>query len=140
MTWSNGVSQFLSLKHSLYLKAEDLIGLFISYVGYFNKYKGSIYGLTGTLGTKTHTDFLNEFYGVDFVYIPEFKKNKKVIFPEIITYSREEWMSNIIDIAFKRADIDSRAVLIITKTIKEADEVYAELLRNNYSNEKLIMK
>ncbi len=48
---SKGMHQFLSLKHNLRLNSESLTSCFISNMSYVKKYKGTIYGVTGTLGS-----------------------------------------------------------------------------------------
>lgn len=130
MQWTNGLYQFLSLKENTRLTSEDLVGVFKSYVGYFNKFIGNIYGFTGTLGTKTHTDFLSKFYGVDTAIIPTFKPKKLVVFPEVIVDNKELWQAGIINVIKARAIDDDRAVLVIMYTIEDVDELY-NLLKDN---------
>jgi preprotein translocase subunit SecA len=77
LTWQNGVSQFLQMNHGLKVTSEGLTSIFQSYVSYFLKYKGSIYGLTGTLGTSKHQEFLHHIYDVDFAFIPNFQVGVK---------------------------------------------------------------
>jgi hypothetical protein len=62
LIWSNGLHQYLELKHSLYIKTESLTNVFRSYVGYFLKYEGNIYGLTGTLGVSFNNFSLNNIF------------------------------------------------------------------------------
>jgi hypothetical protein len=127
MQWSNGLHQFLSLEERTFLSSENLVGLFMTYVAYISKFKGNIYGLTGTLGIKTHTDFLSQFYNVEFVTVPTFKEKKLVIYPEIIVNTQEEWSSLIVENTKARAIKDSRPVLVIMKTIKQVEELYKVL-------------
>lgn len=51
MQWTNGLHQFLQLKHSLRLSPVSLKAVFMSNIGFFNRHKGALYGLTGTLGS-----------------------------------------------------------------------------------------
>jgi preprotein translocase subunit SecA len=57
LQWSNGLHQFLEIKHSLTLVPENVISIFMSYAAFFAKYKGSIFGVTGTLGNEHHHKF-----------------------------------------------------------------------------------
>ena len=146
--WSNAFDQFLSLKHNLIVSEESLLSEFQSYLRYFQNYSGKLYGLTGTLGEKVHQDFLKEYYDVDFVHIPSFKPNKRVIFPEIFQNNAEDWMDSIIGETFKRGigkasekEIihgNHRPVLIIAKTIRLVEQIKKSLLNANYPEELLV--
>ncbi len=48
---SKGMHQFLCLKHNIRLNFESLTSCFISNISYVKKYKKTIYGVTGTLGS-----------------------------------------------------------------------------------------
>jgi preprotein translocase subunit SecA/LysM repeat protein len=128
LNWGDGLSQFLQIKHGLRLTPETLISIFQSYVSYFLKYKGNIYGLTGTLGTDSHKEFLHKIYGVDFVEIPNFQHKKQSIFPErIIINDQDKWLSNIAEIVQHKATSDRRAVLVVAKNIEQM-QLIAEFL------------
>jgi hypothetical protein len=53
MVWSDGLSQFLQIKHGLKLQPEDLTTTFLSHYSFFKRYitdkEYNIYGVTGTL-------------------------------------------------------------------------------------------
>jgi len=65
MSWSDGLHQFLQLKHTLKMSPISLKAIFMSNIGYFNQYKGKLYGLTGTLGSKAECQLLNTVFGVN---------------------------------------------------------------------------
>lgn len=71
---SNGIHQFLQLKHKLFLTYENLTSSFISNASYISKYKGKIFGLTGTLGSEAERSLLSYIYGVDFFSVPTYKE------------------------------------------------------------------
>jgi preprotein translocase subunit SecA len=48
--WSNGLHEFVEVKHKIKPKDESLTAASMSHPAFFNEYK-LIYGLTGTIGT-----------------------------------------------------------------------------------------
>ncbi|CAF3462152.1 unnamed protein product [Rotaria socialis] len=123
MHWSNGLHQFLQIKHGARISAESLSTNFISNVTYFKRYKQNIYGLTGTLGSIAARQLLSKIYSVDCVSIPSFKqKQYKELTPIIVNNQADEWYSSIVESCMNKLKND-RGVLIITKYIKEVDEI-----------------
>ena len=72
-----GLHQFLELKESLNLTAENLNSCYMSNLTFFKKYNtnksNNIYGLTGTVGSKETQLALKEIYKMNFVLIPTYK-------------------------------------------------------------------
>ena len=64
MTWSDGLHQFLQLKHTLKLSPISLKAIFMSNICYFNQYKGKLLGLTGTLGSESESQLLQQVFNV----------------------------------------------------------------------------
>lgn len=62
--WSNGLHQFVQLKHNLHLTTETLTTCFISNVGYIKLYKNNMFGMTGTLGSINEQKMLSKAYKV----------------------------------------------------------------------------
>ena len=65
--WSDGLHQFLQLKHNLALTMESMTTNFMSNIGYFQRNKSKLFGLTGTLGSQKARKTLSELYDVDYV-------------------------------------------------------------------------
>jgi hypothetical protein len=116
LKWADGLHQFLEINHSVTLHSETLISIFMSYVGYILQYKGSIYGLTGTLGSEAHRKFLKHQYGVSSVLIPTFTHKDLVEMPTIIASSQEEWKEDVLH-AIARKVSPYRAGLVVFETI-----------------------
>ena len=126
MQWSDGVHQFLQIKHSFPLKAENVMTRFLSNMAFFRNYQGGMYGMTGTLGAEDERQFINEMYGVDFLRVPTYRPKRFLEVPPIVVDGKEEWKNAIwlvIDKEFNR----DRAVLVVVETIKEVDEIEAHL-------------
>ena len=76
--WSDGLLQFLQIKEGLRIRAEQVATNFISTVGYFKRYQGRLYGVTGTLGNPETRKFLSKVYETDMVVVPPYKKRQIV--------------------------------------------------------------
>ncbi|CAF3447271.1 unnamed protein product, partial [Rotaria sp. Silwood2] len=70
--WSNGVHQFLQLKHMRRLTPESLKAVFISNMSFFKRYKNYIIGLTGSLGSFDEQLLLDKVYQLQFFELPRF--------------------------------------------------------------------
>ena len=86
LQWSDGLHQFIQLKHGLTVKSEHVVNVYMSYVGFFKKYEGSIYGVTGTLGENSHQKFLKETYKVELSHVPKFIHKDLTEYRPIIAY------------------------------------------------------
>lgn len=122
--WSNGLHQFVQLKHNLYLTSESLTSSFISNIGYIRKYK-KIFGLTGTLGSMAERDLLSTAYNVNFAKIPTYKTKK---FEEInlLTVNDFDLSAQVAVEAVEKCE-EGRAVLIICETIDDLNNINKEL-------------
>ena len=129
MHWSNGLHQFLQIKHGAKINPESFSTNFISNVTYFKRYGHNIYGLTGTLGCNEEKGLLEKTYGLDSIIIPPFKVKRYKELTSIITYDKESWHENIIKTSLNKLE-NQRAILIITKYIKDAEELY-----NKFTND-----
>jgi preprotein translocase subunit SecA len=138
LLWSNGLHQFLQIKHGLKLNAESIVSCFISNVAYLKKYEGNIYGVTGTLGRNPEKSILAETYNVDFVSIPTFKPKQFLELSAVIANSSPEWMQSIVASAVTEASL-GRAVLIVAETIAKAKEIEKELLAAGLSGKNIKM-
>ncbi|WHA05384.1 hypothetical protein N3Z17_02420 [Candidatus Bandiella numerosa] len=127
LTWSDGLHQYVELKHGLNVKAESLTNVFRSYVGYFLKYEGNIYGMTGTLGKEEHHEYLKEVYKVDTKLMPNYIKKNLEKFKPTIVDNTKDWLDEVSNQAIRKAEYSKRGVLIISKTIHDVDRIYKEI-------------
>ncbi|XP_044261236.1 uncharacterized protein LOC123009175 [Tribolium madens] len=109
--WSNGLQQFLQLKHNLHLTCVTLPSIFISNIGYIKNYQ-NIFGVTGTLGSTTEQDLLSTIYNVTFSKIPTYKPKIFEENPPIVT---NDWDIEVTAEIVKKID-ENRAVLAIFET------------------------
>jgi preprotein translocase subunit SecA len=95
--WSEGLQQFIQLKHTNKLNEESLKAIFMSNYIFFMKYQGNIYGMTGTLGASLERELLNNAYGLDFFQLPRFKKELNVRMEPVLVATRAHWLARLKD-------------------------------------------
>ncbi len=120
--WSEGLHQFLQIKHGCKMTMMSLKAVFISNVSFFKKYK-RIFGLTGTIGTDVDRDFLRATYAVELISIPLALPKHFIEEEPKITKARNQWKEAIYNDTIERTDGD-RSVLIICETVNDAEELY----------------
>ena len=139
LTWSDGLHQYIELKHGLNIRTESLTNIFRSYVGYFLKYEGSIYGLTGTLGEEEHHKYLSDVYKVDSKLMPNYVKKNLERFKPIIVGNRVDWEEEVSNQAIRKGEYSKRGFLIICKTINEVNRIY-EVIKSEKAYKGRVMR
>ena len=127
MHWSDGLHQFLQIKHGLQIKPEALSTIFMSNIHFFKRYNDQIYGMTGTLGASEERQLLQAIYGVDFLTVPTFMPKRFIEFPMIVAPANE-WSTYVLSNILRETKA-GRAVLVIAETINETYQI-GELLRS----------
>ena len=93
---SNGIHQFLQIKHSVELTNETLVSCFISNVKYFKMYGNRMVGLTGTIGSENEKQMLSKLYeNIRIAVIPTAAEKRVITYPPIVQNNRESWISYI---------------------------------------------
>uniref|UniRef100_A0AC34FF64 Chloroplast protein-transporting ATPase n=1 Tax=Panagrolaimus sp. ES5 TaxID=591445 RepID=A0AC34FF64_9BILA len=126
MQWSDGLHQFLQMKHGYYLKPEVLATNYMSKLSFFQRYGSNILGLTGTIGGESSRRFLNKVYNVKFADIPPLKKRRHYEMSPILCASNDEWMKEIVVSTIIKLQA-GRAVLIISNYIDHAERIAKSL-------------
>uniref|UniRef100_A0A3P8RPB7 Si:dkey-187j14.7 n=1 Tax=Amphiprion percula TaxID=161767 RepID=A0A3P8RPB7_AMPPE len=155
MQWTDGLHQFLQMKHQGKLSDMTAITNFMSNVGLLQKYGNQIYGMSGTLGQQAETETLQKIYeGIKTCQIPSFKRRKLFEVEGLVVKDEEEWIKKICDAVTAQTSLTPyrgpRAVLVICETIKRAKAVYHALgdkvpnkelyINNNMDNRKIFAK
>jgi hypothetical protein len=132
---SNGLHQFLQLKHNLCLTYESLTSCFVSNIGYVKKYGNKVTGVTGTLGSEAERSLLGAVFQLNFSIIPTYKQKKFKKFPIKVVEDSE--FTNTVAMAIlgetirKENNIQKpRAILVICTSIKEVYEIEQSLIKN----------
>ena len=124
--WTDGIHQFLQIKHGLRLTSEGLTTSFISNLGYFKRYGEKIYGMTGTLGSKNSQNLLTKAYPIDLTFIPTYKEKQFVELEAKIASNEQIWRQEIVESISNQA-LSKRAILVICETISATETVLKEL-------------
>lgn len=121
MTLSDGLQQFLEMKHGYKLSDMTAISNYMSNVGLLQKYRGQLFGISGTLGQQAETETFREVYGIKTCHIPSFKRRKLFEVQGLIVDDEKEWIKSICDAVTAQSQPttyrNQRAVLVICETI-----------------------
>ena len=120
--WSECLHQFLQLKHKCKLSLQSLKAVFISNRSFFSSYE-HLYGLTGTLGSKTERNLLKNIYSVGYVTIPTALKKSFNEYDQVLLDDENDWHQKILHTSIEIAT--SRSVLIICENINEAENLFS---------------
>ena len=127
--WSDGLHQFLQIKHNLKMTSETFTTNFLSNISFINSYK-HVYGLTGTLGSEKAKYVLKDVYKVDLANIPQLRQKQYLELETIIAQDETKWLEEICSTALIETKKD-RGVLIICETIVHANRL-GDLLKIQY--------
>uniref|UniRef100_A0A087X602 Protein translocase subunit SecA n=1 Tax=Poecilia formosa TaxID=48698 RepID=A0A087X602_POEFO len=138
MKWSDGLQQFLEMKHMFKLSDMTTITNYMSNVGLLQKYKNQIYGLSGTLGQKAEIETMRKIYeGTETCQIPSYKRRKLFEVQGVIMKDERRWIEKICEVVVEQSQstthADQRAVLVVCETIKLAntiDQALKEKVKN----------
>ncbi|XP_026011145.1 uncharacterized protein LOC113014069 [Astatotilapia calliptera] len=155
MKWSDGLQQFLEMKHESKLSDMTAITNYMSNVGLLQKYGNQIYGMSGTLGKQVETKTLQKIYdGIKTCQIPSFKRRKLFEVEGVVVSSEEEWVEKICHAVIAQTTRtsyrDPRAALVICETINRANIIHQALgdkvkekslyINNNMDNSSIFSK
>ena len=146
-SWSDGLHQFLQLKHNLKMTCETFTTNFLSNIGFLKGY-ARIFGLTGTLGSEKAKKVLKEVYDVDLINVPQLYEKQYVEYPTIVVEEESKWIQTICSAALVETK-KNRGILIICETIQQANQIGERLkvdcnvklyTMNNMNQEKQVEK
>jgi len=122
--WQNGLHQFLQLKHGLEIEEEDRMPASICHPVYFDG-SGEIYGLTGTVGSRSEREELKTVYQLETFDVPPHKRCiRETLAPVICSdamHSKE--IISKIQSCIERG----RPVLVLLESIKETEDFSQKL-------------
>ena len=127
--WSDGLHQFLQLKHNLKMTCETFTTNFLSNIGFLKGYT-RVFGLTGTLGSEKARSVLKEVYHVDLINVPSLYQKQFIEYPTIVAENENKWIQTICSAALVETK-KNRGILIICETIEQASQI-GERLKAKY--------
>lgn len=119
--YSNGLQQFLQLKHGCRLTPLSLKAVFISNVTFFKKYDHML-GLSGTLGSDQEEDLLRRLYKAKMIRIPTDRPKNFYEERPVIATNQESWRESIFNEIFKKIK-ERRSVLVVMDSIHQVSEM-----------------
>lgn len=119
--WSYGLHEFLELKHGLATGHDNLTSVYYSYYRFFTEYE-TIWGMTGTLGSKASRKFLHEVYKVDSLIVPKFRHSQFHQLPTIVV-TAAAWKKTVVE-RIVRAHRGGQPVLAIFESLKEVETIH----------------
>lgn len=102
--WSNGLHQFIQLKHNNKLSPESLKAIFLANVNYVKMYGHRVIGMTGTLGSQSEIDLLRRVYGTTAFRMPRFKEERYYEEPAFVLGNRSRWLENVAEEAIVQSN------------------------------------
>ena len=129
MVWDGGLQQFLQIIHNGKGTYENESTNFLSNVSFFKRYKGHIYGVTGTFGGSNFQYILREIYKVKLYIIPPNKTSLLKNEGGLIFKNKKDYNDKIKENIKKIVKKDKRSVLLICNSIAEGKDFYDELVQ-----------
>ena len=128
--WSDGLQQFLEMKHHLSRSPLSLITNFLSNIDFFERYGSNIVGVSGTLGNDAEKKFMRDTFSVEFATIPTSKRRKLFELDGLILNDENEWLFAL-SYKVESVVVSQRAVLVICEDIATADEIHEHISTRN---------
>lgn len=138
MSYSEGLTQFLQIKHGAKIDSERLSTIYIAHPTFFKRYGKNIYGVTGTLGGSEEKEFLQTTYDVNVLVIPPFKIRQHIQLTPIVETSETLWKKEVIRSLISKVE-NGRACLVICSSIKKVEELKGMLSDFNYPEDKILL-
>lgn len=123
--WSDGIHEFVEVKHGFQPETEILTPISLSNAVFYTHYQ-TIYGFSGTLGSRYDREEIKEIYGLESFDIPTYQPPRRIDLPTIIVATREEYWAAVLN------EIDEirragRPILVLCQTIWVTEEIDARL-------------
>ena len=134
MVWNEGLHQILQIYNDIEVFPENTNTNYLYMITFFKKYN-ELYGLTGTIGSKTNQDALKILYSVKLYFIPPNLKSQLTKRNEMVFTQKIEWENQIIS-EIKQVLNEKRSVLLICNSIKSGEKFYQLIKQNNIINVK----
>ena len=130
--YSEGVQQFLEMKHQLSVSDVTLTTNFMSYFTFYTRFD-EIHGLTGTLGNISDTLFLKEKLQLACFSMPSHKKSLTREYPFQLLED-EDWIPAIVSEIEYFCD-KRQAILLICRDMNSAEAVSLKLKESTFEKQ-----
>ena len=130
MVWDGGLQQILQIIHNVKGTFENENTNFLSNISFFKRYKGNIYGVTGTFGGENFQFILRTIYEINLYKIPPNKTSLLEDFGSMVCIDEKYYKNKILE-NIKAILSKKRSVLLICNSIGKGKEFY-EILKEEY--------
>ncbi|CAF3851123.1 unnamed protein product [Adineta steineri] len=133
--WSNGLHQFLQLKHNGKLSDESLKAVFMSNMNFFKIYD-NLNGMSGTVGDQEERKLLSLEYGTDCFELPRFRiyRFQYEKSREFVGKNESEWCEQIIEDINIKMNASCQISQNEKNEIEKIKEESEDLLHNTVKN------
>ena len=131
MVWDGGLQQILQIIHNTKGTFENENTNFLSNISFFKRFKGNIYGVTGTFGGNNFQYILKKVYEVSLYKIPPNKKSNLKDCGYFIFTEEDNYLNKIKDDIRNVVIKNNRSVLLISNSIAEGEKFYT-ILKEDY--------
>ena len=135
MVWNEALHQILQIINDVEVFPENINTNFLLIISYFQRYK-ELYGLTGTIGSKTNQETLKKLYKVQLFFVPPNLKSKLKKRTELFYKEKKEWQKKIIEEIKEIINKENRSVLLICNSIKMGEEFEKIIKKSGVHNVK----
>lgn len=136
MRWSEGIHEFLEVKHHLLPEQETLNPISISHpVFYKNEYR-RIFGLTGTMGGGEEREVIKEVYDLDSFDVPTYQPPQRIDHSILVLPTNTLYLETIVK-KIQTFKLQGRPILVLCKTIHESRNISKLLNEKNIPHEML---
>ena len=134
MVWEGGLQQILQIIHNTKGTFENENTNFLSNISFFKRYKGNIFGVTGTFGGSNFQFILKKVYGINLFKIPPNKPSLLEDWGSFVFTDEKEYIKNILN-NIKTVIIEQkRSILLICNSIGKGEEFYKILEKDFKEN------
>ncbi|MBA3238222.1 MAG: ankyrin repeat domain-containing protein [Parachlamydiaceae bacterium] len=133
--WSNGVHEFIEVKHNIEVKSESTTPIALSHSAFYPMYT-QLFGLTGTLGSVSDRNQIKELFGMDSFDVPTYKPQIRKDKPCLIVQNEQKYFQIILE-KIREIHQRNRPLLLLCSTIKESEIIGNLLIENGFSFEML---
>ena len=132
MVWDGGLQQILQIIHNAKGTFENENTNFLSNISFFRRYKGNIYGVTGTFGGENFQFILRKIYEINLYKIPPNKTSLLEDLGSIVCTDENIYKNKILE-NIKMVISKKRAILLICNSIAKGKEFY-DILKEDYKD------
>lgn len=125
--WSGGVHEFVEVKHDLEVARENICPISMSHPVFYPMYK-SLFGITGTIGSRFEREEIKAIYHIDSFDVPTHHPSQRKDAPVAVLATDAKCGEYYVQ-AIQRCVQAGRPILVLCRSIKET-EILGEQLEH----------